>query len=72
MNLKMLKTHGLKREELKEITAGLSGDCEPGETKVGPGGLIWVCSPTCQWVLPNPDDLGGGNGGTGDNSGHGW
>ncbi|MEQ6125315.1 hypothetical protein AAON49_13990 [Pseudotenacibaculum sp. MALMAid0570] len=66
MNFKNLEAHRLTKKELKNVFAGTVTDCEPGQTRVGKDGLIWVCSPTCEWVLPNPDD-----GDEGGQSGHG-
>lgn len=54
MTFKKLKTKALTKKELKTINAGLSGDCEPGETMVGKNGLIWVCNAICEWELPDP------------------
>lgn len=52
MNLEMLKAKRLSKETLKKINAGFAPDCEPGETRIGPGGLIWVCNMYCAWEIP--------------------
>ena len=56
MNLDMLKANSLTKKELKAINAAAAPDCEPGSTKTGRNGLIWVCNTYCAWELASPAD----------------
>ncbi|TCI91812.1 hypothetical protein [Tenacibaculum sp. M341] len=62
MKLKMLQAKVLKKEELKQIHAGVAPDCEPGEIVVHIPGTGLVCRPSsCGWeILDLSGDTSGG------------
>ncbi len=64
MKLKALQAKVLKKEELKQIHAGVAPDCEPGELIVHIPGTGFVCRPSsCEWeILDLSGDTSGGDG----------
>ncbi len=53
MNLNMLKANSLSKKQLQTINAGFLPDCEPGDTRIGKNGFVWVCNTFCAWELPD-------------------